>query len=200
MRILVLASILFFSFAVVEAQRPSSFSEVFGITTAELNAKFGKPKKIKKGFSPVDKTVQFPPSDAWVYRSLGGWKHVEFFTLDGKVVMVSATPVNKKMKAADMVGFFAPDFVSVEAFSRKVTIDAFIGQKDPDVPKVYGMNYFMVNATKDAHTVVTVNNVNWKRLLNPIKADVTKYPGYVEKVTWSLNKPQANAENRGDKK
>lgn len=157
-------------------------------TVEEVTNLAGKPKKKKsedsKKLLPDGSYNKGEKIEILQYEKLNGWKKVEFGFINGKLISVLYLPKNKTLEASRLPELFAGEFVSVEGFSKSVSLSVFEGQKDPDVPKVYGAIYYMVSVRPERAIISLVNNGSWKSVFKDglNMPTVKNFPGYIENI------------------
>ncbi len=165
-------------------------------TTAELISAKGKPRKTRyenpKRLLPDGSYSRGTRIEFLEYRKLSNWKKVEFGFVDGKLISIEYLPTNKTLEASKLPELFDRDFVSVEGFSKSVSLSVFEGQKEPTVPKVYAPIYFMVSATPETVIISMVNNGSWKAMFKDSfnLPTVKTFPGFIENIKLVQRKPE----------
>lgn len=120
--------------------------------------------------------VEFEKIDEWKKVSLGFYK--------GKLFKAKFWPKNKTMPGSDLPNKYTANFVAVEGFAKGIPLSVFEGQKEPEVPRVYPVIYFMVSSIPERHILATINNNSWKAVWKDTvnKATVSMFPGFVETI------------------
>lgn len=194
----ILAFLLYFP---VSGQRKSVWDGlVFHETTPEKAVStIGKPKKKKaenlSSLSSISKKAEGNAEvQTIVYEKIDGWEKVALSFWDNKLFRIKFWPRNKTLRASTLSDEFKADFVSVEGFSKNVSLSVFDGQKEPTVPKVYPTVYFMVTSKPDRFIVATINNGSFGALWKDAtkKPTVTMFPGFVEDIEILSRKTEAN--------
>ena len=145
----------------------------------------GKPKRQEKqrlsSTSSVSKRVRENVEvETLVYEKIDSWEKVALSFLGDKLIRVKFWPHNKTLHASDLPSRYSANFVAVEGFAKNVNLSVFDGQKEPEVPKVYPVIYFMVAAKPDRLIVVGIKN-NSVRAWFP-KTTIKLFPGSVEDI------------------
>jgi hypothetical protein len=162
----------------------------FGVATVEdAVAVAGKPSKRK-----IEKMKVYDEKDGKVtgtrniqvieFKKVDEWQRVALGFLDGKFYKAKFWPKNKTLPASDLPARHGSDFVAVEALTKKVSLSVFEGQKEPEVPRVYPLLYFMVSSVPDRNIVAAINNASWKNIWKDSFSlpTIKMFPGFVESI------------------
>lgn len=114
------------------------------------------------------------------YKKLDEWKEIQLTFYESKLIGIRFFVERKRLEASSLPIRYNTDFVMVEGFAKGTNLSVFDGQKDPVVPRVYPLIYYMVSAQSDRFIVAAVASSNsWNSIWLVGKATEKKYPGYV---------------------
>ncbi len=158
-------------------------------TTEDAVRAAGKPKKqriekmkvVSELNGPVVGTEEIQILE---FEKIDEWKKVALGFMKGKLFKAKFWPKNKTLSASQLSERYKINFVAVEGLAKGVPLSVFEGQKEPEVPRVYPAIYYMISATPDRYTFVTINNGSWKTLWKDAfgKPTVNMFPGFVEDI------------------